>query len=76
MAPSPQWKIYDADKNYRGCTKEPEAAAVLAQFYGEGATVRYGHTRVVWTEGEDEYDSWDEAAVTMHARSMRTPSLS
>lgn len=73
MAASPQWKVYDSEKIYRGCTKEPEAAAVLAEFYGEGATVRYGHSRVVWTAGTDKSDSWDDVAATMHARSMPTP---
>jgi len=71
MASSPRWKVYDAGNHYQGCTKEPESAAALAQFYGDGATVRNGHTQIVWTEGIDVYDSWDEVAETIRERLTR-----
>lgn len=73
MAASPQWKVYDFENNYRGCTKEPEAAAVLAQFYGEGSQVRFGHNRVVWTDGLDELESWDAVAKLCFERVGQTP---
>lgn len=59
MASSPDWKVYDSMKVYQGCAKEPEAAAVMAEWYGDGSTVRYGHKRIVWTHGVDELGSWD-----------------
>lgn len=68
MAESPIWKVYNAEGVYLGCTKEPEAAALLCQFYGDGATVRHGHRTIVWTEGADAYDSWDDVSTTIHRR--------
>ena len=50
MAASPQWKVYDPAGVYQAACKEPEAAAVLASMYGAGATIRLGHSRIVWTE--------------------------
>jgi hypothetical protein len=38
---SPDFKIYDAQKQYQGCCKEAHAAAILAQHYR--GTVRFGH---------------------------------
>lgn len=69
MAASPDWKVYDADKKYRAATKDVEDAAVLVAFYGDGATIRYGHDFVVWTEGKEfqpaaeSYDFVHEVAV-------------
>ena len=53
MAASPAWKVYDADGNYQGAVKEPEAAGALVAFYGERASIRCGHARrdSVWIEG-------------------------
>lgn len=71
MASSPNWKIYDAAGKYQAACKEPEAAAALVAFYGEGATVRYEHRHKVWREGAETVsagDSYDEAAETMLER--------
>lgn len=55
MAASPKWKIYDSHGVYQGCVKEVEAGAALMGFYGDGSTIREGHSKgsVVWTEGVD-----------------------
>lgn len=64
MAKSPDYKVYDSDGNYQAAVKFPVLGVVLAGFLGPGATVRYGHSRIVWTEGAEddkETDSYDEA---------------
>jgi len=53
MASSPHFKVYDQDGIYQAACKDICAAAVLVAFYGDGATVRSGHTKVIWTEGVD-----------------------
>lgn len=53
MAGSPPWKIYDTHGIYQASAKEAEAATVLAEWYGDGATVRAGHNLIVWRHGED-----------------------
>lgn len=70
MPGSPRFKVYDADGSYQGSTKEPEAAAPLVSFYGEGATIRDGHKTVVWTEGVDgnAAESYDQVAMLVLAR--------
>lgn len=50
MASSPKYKVYDAQKDYQACAKDPHAAAILAEHYG--GTVRYGHSLVVWQPGD------------------------
>lgn len=54
MARAPEWKIYHAGK-YRAACHELEAALVVADFYGDGATVRSGHTArgTVFTVGTE-----------------------
>ena len=54
MAGAPVFKVYDAQKKYQAAVKEVEAAALLMNLYGDGATIRYGHGKVVWTEGAEE----------------------
>lgn len=77
MAGAPEWKVYDASGNYQAACKEPEAAAALASFYGDDATIRAGHAKrdVVFTEGESgsgkaihAYDSFDVVAELCVAR--------
>ena len=53
--PSPQIKIFDASGLYQASTHDYCAAAALMGLYGEGATVRLGHSKkeTVWTEGMD-----------------------
>lgn len=70
MAASPQWKVFDSNGQYQAACKEPEGAAVLVTFYGEGATIRFGHKRILWTEGQDgnAADSYDDTALTLYER--------
>lgn len=64
MASAPRWKIYDAEGVYQSACKEPEAAACLVSFYGDGATIRDGHAFIAWTEGRDGIaaESYDRTA--------------
>lgn len=64
MAASPKFKVYDKTGIYQGCTKEIEAAAVLAGFYGAGSTVRLSHRPAftLWKDGEMPGASYDEIA--------------
>lgn len=50
---TPQFKVYNAEGVYMAACKEPEAAAALVAFYGDGSTIRFGHRLIVWTEGGD-----------------------
>lgn len=79
MAGSPIWKLYDSQGRYQASAKEVEFLAAGIGFYGEGATIRNGHTMVVWTEGNacnrDEpggdgiaYESYDRVALLAEAR--------
>lgn len=70
MAQSPKLKIYNSAKEYIGCVKYFEDAAALVSIQDDGATVRYGHTRVLWTQGVDGNagESYDGAAEIMRAR--------
>jgi hypothetical protein len=66
MASAPRFKVYDAQGNYQAACKEPEAAGVLVSFYGDGATIRDGHARVVWREGSEDQpasESYDHVAL-------------
>jgi hypothetical protein len=74
MSASPRFKVYDAQGVYQSACKEPEAAAALVSFYGEGATVRDGHSHIVWVEGEDGNagDSYDDTATRiLHVSNTR-----
>ena len=66
MAGSPNWKIFDDKGKYQAACKEPEAAACLMNFYGDGSTIRYGHQKrdIAWTEGVDghAFESFDAVA--------------
>lgn len=71
MAGSPEFKVYDAQGEYQASTKEIEAAAALVAFYGNGATIRWQHSRVVWTEGSEPQpaaESYDNVANVVSAR--------
>ena len=55
MAAAPRFKIFDSQGEYMGACKEVEGASALVSFYGQGATIRSGHSKktTVWTEGAD-----------------------
>lgn len=58
-----EYKVYDASGVFQAGCKEPEAALCLMGFYGDGSTVRWEHSAIVWTEGKDGRagDSYDVA---------------
>lgn len=66
MAHAPIFKVYSADKEYIASTKYLEdAAALIASTQSEGATIRYGHNQILWTEGSEEIpasESYDRVA--------------
>lgn len=71
MAASPQWKVYNAAKEYKAACKDAEDAACLVALYGDGATIRAEHTIVLWTEGAEDQpasESYDHVAETVHQR--------
>jgi hypothetical protein len=72
MAASPEFKLYDAAGTYQAACKQPEQAAALVSFLGDGATIRYGHTKkdIVWTEGVDgaASDSYDRSVERQRQR--------
>ncbi len=71
MAGSPVWKVYDPEGTYQASCKEPELAGLAMSFYGDGSTIRHGHTLVVWTEGQEECpgsESYDTVATTCYQR--------
>jgi len=45
MAAAPRFKVYDPQGKYQAACHEPEAAAVLAEWYGAGSTIRDGHRK-------------------------------
>lgn len=52
MASSPKWKVYDSHGTYQASCKEPEAASILCDWYGNGSTVGHtSRTHVVWKTG-------------------------
>lgn len=71
MASAPKWKIYDSAGIYQAACKEPEAAACLVSFYGNGATIRDGHAFVVWVEGL-EIDGKDGIAAESYDTTAET----
>lgn len=52
---TPRIKVFDAQGQYQASTHDYAAAACLMGLYGEGATVRLGHSKrdVIWTESKD-----------------------
>jgi len=71
MAGSPDWKVYDKNGKYIAACKEPSDAAALVALYGNGATLRYGHRLILWTEGAESQNannSYDYVAVTVQDR--------
>lgn len=71
MSKAPEWKVYDSGKQYQAACKDVEAAASLMGFYGEGATIRWGHGLIVWTEGAEDQsamESYDFVAETVQQR--------
>jgi hypothetical protein len=72
MGASPRFKIFTADKEYIGSTKYVEDAAAVVALNGDGATIRDGHSKVVWTEGPSgdgsAAESYDAVAIVVDGR--------
>lgn len=73
MAASPRYKVYDSDGTYQAACKKVEAAAAVVALYGPGATIRLGHSKVVWNEGLDGEagESYDEVVHTVVSRRVQ-----
>lgn len=79
---TPDLKVFDPAGEYVASCKRYEDAACLAGMYGEGAEIRFGHSKkeTIWREGFEEFsaaDSYDRAARVMSARrySMKRAAL-
>ena len=75
--PTPRLKVFDASGQYQAACHDYAAAAVLMGLYGEGASVRLGHSKrdTIWTEGQDglaseNFDLVGEALGRADARSQ------
>ena len=72
MAAAPALKIYTPEGEYIGAVKEVMGAAVLVAAYGEGSTIRMGHSKkmILWTQGVDgdAGESYDTAGDIMAQR--------
>lgn len=71
MAGSPQLKVYSPSGEYVASCKHAEDAAALVSLYGDGATIRVGHRRTVWTEGaelQSAAESYDYVALVVGSR--------
>jgi hypothetical protein len=71
MASAPIWKVYTKDGDYIASVKHPMFGAMICAGMGqEGTTIRWGHAKVVWTEGIDgrAAESYDAVADLCHRR--------
>jgi hypothetical protein len=70
MSGSPQWKLYDPQGEYQAASKQIELLAACIGVLGEGATIRQGHSFIVWREGTDGigFESYDQVAITAYQR--------
>lgn len=73
MAATPEYKVYNAQKEYVAACKYALDAAILVSNYNDGATIRHGHSLkgIVWTEGAEDQpagESYDHVADVIHAR--------
>lgn len=68
---TPRLKIYNPQGEYVAACKHAEDAACLVALYGNGATIRYDHSKVVWREGAEQFsasESYDRVADVVTAR--------
>lgn len=71
MAQSLRFKLYNSSREYVGATRHVEDAAAFVALLGAGATVRDGHRKVIWQEGDEDFpaaDSYDAAGEVMLQR--------
>lgn len=75
MASAPRYKIFNPEGEYVAACKYPEEAAALMTFLGDGAEIRDGHTKVVWTEGSElqpAAESYDFVTMKIEERTLVT----
>jgi hypothetical protein len=54
MAASPAWKVYTRRGEYIAAVRAPEYGAMILAGIGEdGTTIRLGHDRITWIEGQE-----------------------
>jgi len=75
MAGTPSIKVFDSAGKYQASCHEIEAAACLMGLYGDGATIRFGHSvaDIVWTEGlegQSAMDSYDHVCEVAETRRL------
>lgn len=71
MAAAPAWKVYSPSGDYIASCKAPVFAAMIVASLGDGATIRWGHRQIVWTEGQEAIpagESYDVVAQTCYDR--------
>lgn len=70
MGASPRWKVYTPQGEYVASTKHTEGASLLMSLYGNGATIRFDHRKIVWTEGVDgnASQSYDYTAMIINRK--------
>lgn len=76
MASAPTLKIYSPDGEYVAACKYATDAAALMALYGDGATIRDGHSKrsTVWTEGAEDQpaaESYDHVHDVVQQRGSR-----
>ena len=73
---SPYLKVYNSLGVYVASCKHAEDAAAIVAAYGEGATIRANHKRVLWLEGKEKDtagNSYDIVAETVYSRTDYRP---
>jgi hypothetical protein len=71
MAQSPRFKVYSPAGNYLGCMKEIEDCTAVVILNGDGSTIRDGHKKIIWKEGDEELpaaESYDYVSETCWSR--------
>lgn len=72
---TPRLKVFDTQGQYQASAHDYAAAACLMGLYGEGATIRLGHSKkdVIWTEGQDGSvaDNYDLLAEVIEAHDAK-----
>jgi hypothetical protein len=73
MAGAPAFKVYNSKNEYVAACKLPADAGALVAVYGNGTTIRLGHSKsaILWTEGKEKQpanESFDFVAETVRER--------
>lgn len=57
MSATPKFKVYNRNNEYIAACKYVEDAIAICFVNGDGTSIRYGHNKKVWTEGENQFAS-------------------